>query len=300
MTAAGPEAVESVNMASETLSDLRRAKEDCRILRDQVMTHQITQKKTIVLVGVYMGCGDMEDGGVEIVDEEGSGEDGAGEPELTAEEQAAEDEWQAAEANRAKIREQGRIRAERYRENHPDKVKERNDAHYYKNRQEIREQQNEHNPQLRLERGGESAGASSGGAGGGLHFGVLPGCCGQLPIDTQEEATFRARVPASLCEAGCRVLETDLRKVTCEFWGKCRQCHVVEHRKWDLLSAQGAFSRTGGGGGAARGDHAGARGAHHGAELSVSGSVSITLINLDIKGTPARTDVVGLASRQWL
>jgi hypothetical protein len=40
------------------------------------MTHQITQKKTIVLVGVYMGCGDMEDGGVEIVDEEGSVEDG--------------------------------------------------------------------------------------------------------------------------------------------------------------------------------------------------------------------------------
>jgi hypothetical protein len=61
---------------------------------------------------------------------------------LTAEEQAAEDEWRAAEAKRAKIRAQGRLRAERYRENHPEKVKERNDAHYYKNRYEIRAQQN--------------------------------------------------------------------------------------------------------------------------------------------------------------
>jgi hypothetical protein len=252
----------------------------------QLMTNHMTEKKTNVLVGVYMGCGDMEDGGVEIGDEEGSAE--GEEPELTAEEQAAEDEWRAAEAKRAKIRAQGRLRAERYRENHPEKVKERNDAHYYKNRYEIRAQQNERNAQLRLARGAAAAAAaadasngssSAAGAGaGGLHFGVLPGCRGmcspamcsgclsmlragrhpvrqmcneayvieaqeekQLPVDAQEEAAFRARLAASLCAAGCRVLETDLRKPTCEFWGTCRQCHAVEHRKRDLFSAQGAF-----------------------------------------------------------
>ena len=174
-----------------------------------------------------------------------------------------------------------------------------------------------------------------------MHFGVLPGCrsscspamcsacfaalragrhpvrqlCNEayvieaqeekpLPIDAQEEEAFRARVTASLCTEGCRVLETDLRKPTCEFWGKCRLCHAVEHRKRDLFSATGAFyaahreevdkshrlshakwkellndfleqqlrrrrSRTAGWGGAARGDHAGARGADHGVELSV-------------------------------
>jgi hypothetical protein len=63
----------------------------------------------------------------------------------------------------------------------------------------------------------------------------------QMPIDTQEEATLRALLAASLCAAGCRVLETDLRKPTCEFEGTCRQCLAVEHRKLDLFSAQGAF-----------------------------------------------------------
>jgi hypothetical protein len=62
-----------------------------------------------------------------------------------------------------------------------------------------------------------------------------------LPIDTKEEAAFRARLAASLCTEGCRVLETDLQKPTCEFWGTCRRCHDVEHRKRDLFSAQGAF-----------------------------------------------------------
>jgi hypothetical protein len=186
-----------------------------------------------------MGCGDMEYGGVEIGDEEGSVE--GEEPELTAEEQAAEDEWRAAEAKRAKIREQGRLRAERYRENHPEKVKERNNAHYYKNRYEICAQQNERNTQLRLARGAAAAageaGASNGAAAGGLHFGVLPGCRGMcspamcsgclsllragrhpvrqmcneayvieaqeekpLPVDAQEEAAFWARLAVA---AGC-------------------------------------------------------------------------------------------------
>jgi hypothetical protein len=67
--------------------------------------NQITPKKIIVLVGVYMGCGGMEDGGVEIGDKEGSVEAGAGSKELTVEEQAAEDEWQAVDAKRAKRRE---------------------------------------------------------------------------------------------------------------------------------------------------------------------------------------------------
>jgi hypothetical protein len=62
-----------------------------------------------------------------------------------------------------------------------------------------------------------------------------------MPIDTQEEVAFRARVAASLYAAGCRVLETDLHKPTCEFWGTCRLCHAVEHRKRDLFLAQGAF-----------------------------------------------------------
>jgi hypothetical protein len=52
-----------------------------------------------------MGYGDMKDGGVDIGDSAGSAEAGDGAKELTAEEQAAEAEWQAAEARRAKIRE---------------------------------------------------------------------------------------------------------------------------------------------------------------------------------------------------
>jgi hypothetical protein len=227
-------------------------------------------------------------------------------------------------------------------ENHPEKVKERNDAHYYKNRHEIRAQQNERNAQLRLARRA-AAGASNGSSSvagaasnSGPHFGVLPGCRGivqpgdvlglpvaalragrhpvrqmcneayvieaqeekPLPVDAQEEAAFRARLAASLCAEGCRVLETDLRKPTCEFWGTCRRCHAVEHRKRDLFSAHGGLLRraprrggreppagarevegvaglleqqlrlrAAGGGGAARGDHAGAGGADHGAEL---------------------------------
>ena len=39
-----------------------------------LMTNHMTEKNTNVLVGVYMGCGDMEDGGVEMGDEEGSAE----------------------------------------------------------------------------------------------------------------------------------------------------------------------------------------------------------------------------------
>ena len=38
----------------------------------------------------------------------------------------------------ARRRELGKIRAARYREKHPGKVKERNEAHYQKNRYEIR------------------------------------------------------------------------------------------------------------------------------------------------------------------
>ncbi len=84
-----------------------------------------------------MGYGDMKDGGVDIGDSAGSAEAGDGAKEITAEEQAAEAEWQAAEASRAKIREQGRIRAT-YREKQPDKIKERNNTYYQKNKYEIR------------------------------------------------------------------------------------------------------------------------------------------------------------------
>ena len=85
-----------------------------------------------------MGYGDMKDGGVDIGDSAGSAEAGDGAKEITAEEQAAEAEWQAAEASRAKIREQGRIRAATYREKQPDKIKERNNTYYQKNKYEIR------------------------------------------------------------------------------------------------------------------------------------------------------------------
>ena len=92
-----------------------------------------------------MEYGDMKDGGVDIGDSAGSAEAGDGAKELTAEEQvaataaaAAEAEWQAAEARRARIRELGRIRAAAYREKHPEKIKERNIAHYQKNKYEIR------------------------------------------------------------------------------------------------------------------------------------------------------------------
>jgi hypothetical protein len=77
----------------------------------------------------------------------------------------------------------------------------------------------------------------------------------QLPINVQEvmmmsficsfrnknEAVFRARLAASLCTEGCRVLETDLRGQTCEYWGECRLCKLVKHRQRDLISATGAF-----------------------------------------------------------
>jgi hypothetical protein len=49
---------------------------------------------------------------------------------------------------------------------------------------------------------------------------------------------------ASLCEDCCRVLESDLLKQTCKYWGECRQYHTVEHRKRDLISGTGAFYAT--------------------------------------------------------
>jgi hypothetical protein len=183
-----------------------------------------------------------------------------------------------AEAEKARIRK--RKRADyiaQWRKKNPDKQKAINDKQYMTHKYEIRTSQNARYAEQKASREGRVGGAG-GGAASGLHFGVLPGCRGMcspamcsacfaarragrhpvrqmcneahvieaqeekpLPVDAQEEAAFRARLAASLCAAGCRVLETDLRKPTCEFWGTCRRCHAVEHRKRDLFSAQGAF-----------------------------------------------------------
>ena len=62
-----------------------------------------------------------------------------------------------------------------------------------------------------------------------------------LPICAEEEAAFRAAVASSTCQDGCKVLETELRTPTCAFWGKCRRCHAVEHRRRDAIAAQRRF-----------------------------------------------------------
>ena len=140
-----------------------------------------------------MGYGDMKDGGVDNGDLAGSAEADDGAKELTAEELAeelaavaaatvAEAEWQAAEARRARTRELGRLRAATYREKHPDKIKERNDAQYQKNKYELRVYQNERNAQLRLARSGaaaNTAGNAAGNAAGDAArytFAVRAGC----------------------------------------------------------------------------------------------------------------------------
>jgi hypothetical protein len=221
----------------------------------------------------------FEGGDEECSVEDGGGKELTAEEEAAAEQAAAKLAEEARQAKKAWERELNRKRQARYRERHPKEVKERNDAHYQDNKWAIRARQNERNAQLRLARDGAGGAAGEAGtAAGGPHFGVLPGCRGvcnpamcaaclaalragrhpvrqrvneayviaaqeekALPVDAQEEAAFRARAAMTLCEEGCRVLETDLRAPTCRFWGECRRCKAVKHRQRDFEAAQGAF-----------------------------------------------------------
>jgi hypothetical protein len=218
-------------------------------------------------------CG-MEDVVVETRDKTVSveAEAGSGDEELTtdeiAEKEAAEE---ARQAKKAHERELNRKRQARWREHNPKEVIERNVIHYQNNKAEIRVRQNARNAELRLARDGTAGGSL-------LKFGVTEGCHGScspamcsaclsvlraerhpvrqrvneayeiaaveeqpIPICAQEESAFRAAVAGSSCKDCCKVLETELRTLTCAFWGQCRRCHAVEHRRRDSIAAQRRF-----------------------------------------------------------
>ena len=244
---------------------------DASGLRKQLMTNQLTLKKPSFLQEYIWGDVDMEDGAVDIGDTEGSVDDGAGVKELTAEEQAAEAEWQEAEAMRAKIRERGRIRAATYREKHPDKIKERNEAHYQKNKYEIRAQQNERNAELRLARGGANAAGAARytfAVRAGCRLECNPGHCAAcalawnegrhpvharirkayevetqdelpMPVDAQEDAAFLHGLQRLWGRHDCS--DDLVTRQKCRFHGECQRCTAVKRREQEQASAKNQF-----------------------------------------------------------